>query len=265
MVSGVGQRYRFISYRPSRSARRAHNPEVGGSNPPSATYLLQIRSTKLKSEKEEQEIGYIIGLYIGDGYIYHHQNSGHYQVDYYLNSSKDEDIIIQLKNILERQGYNSFVMKDRRSDCKRVRVNAKKLFLQLKGFDYSDLSNKSKHFKIGLLSGIIDSEGYVGNGTINVTNTDLKLLELCQETLSELEINSSLKQRTRSAKDKKRSYRLLISTQFKHCNHLSKKVLRSYPKNRKHYITKYPPPKNGKEAADNYLTTHSSNPHTYPL
>mgnify|MGYP002401761942 CR=1 FL=1 len=38
-----------------------------------------------------KDIGYMIGLFIGDGYKIHADR--HYQVEYYLNSERDTDII----------------------------------------------------------------------------------------------------------------------------------------------------------------------------
>jgi len=50
----------------------------------------------------EKEKGYLFGLFFGDGYKYYHKKSRHYQVEFYLNSIKDKQIIDYLVFLLKK-------------------------------------------------------------------------------------------------------------------------------------------------------------------
>ena len=176
--------------------------------------------------------GYILGLYFGDGYIHYHKKSRHYTTEFYLNSIKDQDICQLLKEILTKRGHNVFITKDKRGNWLRIKVNSKDLYTYIKSYNPINLEKETKSFKLGFVSGFVDAEGYVGNSTINVTNTDFDLLKEITKMLNELNIRSSLKKRAKSKKDKKDCFRLLISTNIKNKNHISQKILRSYPKNK---------------------------------
>ena len=88
------------------------------------------------------------------------------------------------------------------------------------------LTNKTKEFKIGYISGIIDSEGYVNpkKYMLMVISTNLKMLEDCQNLLKSLKITSTISERKMSIKGKLKSYRMYISVSFKRLNHLSVKA-----------------------------------------
>lgn len=184
----------------------------------------------MKQKISKKELGYIVGLYYGDGYINYHKKSRHYTIEFFLNSIKDNDILNFLKNILSKGGYNIFTKKDKRGNWFVTKIYSKSLYSYLNSYNLEKLKEERKEFKMGFLSGIIDAEAYVGNSTIEVINTDLELLQESQNILQEININSSLKKRIKSKKDKKDSFRLLVSTKIKEKNHISQKVLRIYPK-----------------------------------
>ena len=52
------------------------------------------------SNLSDLEKGYLFGLFEGDGYKYHDKKQRHYQVEFYLNSIKDIEII---KNKIKRK------------------------------------------------------------------------------------------------------------------------------------------------------------------
>ena len=81
-------------------------------------------------------------------------------------------------------------------------------------------------FKIGFVSGLIDSEGYVNNDKsyIMVVNTNKGVLEMCKEFLKLKNIDASIKQRKKAPKDRLFSYRMYISVKFKILPHLSIKA-----------------------------------------
>ena len=174
----------------------------------------------------EIEKGYLFGLFEGDGYKIHDKKSRHYHVEFYLNSIRDQRIIRYLVKLLKKIGLNPNEYKDKRYNCKRVRVYSKELFNLIK----KDVSLKNKDFNLGFVSGLIDAEGYVHKkkSYIMVINTNLKILKKCKSFLEVIGVSSSINQRKPSEKDKLPSYRMYISVNFKRLKHLSIKA-GSYP------------------------------------
>jgi DNA gyrase subunit A len=173
------------------------------------------------SAKEE---GYLFGLFEGDGYKIYDKNSRHYHVEFYLNSKKDIKIIKFLVSILKKISLNPNIYQDKRYDCKRVRVYSKSLFELIS--KNINLNDKTQDFKIGFVSGLIDSEGYVSKKKhyIMIINTNKEILDKCYNFLSSIGIESSLNKRKPSEKDMRNSYRFYISVNFKRLNHLSIKA-----------------------------------------
>ena len=181
---------------------------------------------KLGSNKEQ---GYLIGLYLGDGYLHYSIKDRHYVVEVYLNSVKDEDIKTHTLVLLRKLGYNVFVQKDKRYNCVKVKINSKELmyFIKQKIAELYTKTDFDKDYLLGLLSGFIDAEGYVGNGNIVITQKDKKVLELFEKYCKIFEIRSRLWS-CRSYKTEGYIYRLAISTKFKLLPHNSIKVHRHY-------------------------------------
>lgn len=172
----------------------------------------------------EKEKGYFFGLFEGDGYKYYAKKTRQYKIEFYLNSERDKDIIEFLVKLLEKIGFKPNLYQDKRYKCKRIRVYSKKLFeIMDKNIDHT---NKSREFKIGFVSGIIDSEGHVNSkkSYIMIVNTNKDLLDKCKEFLKEININSSISKRLPSKKDKLDSYRMYVSVNFRNIPHLSTKT-----------------------------------------
>lgn len=174
----------------------------------------------------KKELGYLFGLFKGDGYSIHDKKSRHYHVEFYLNSKKDKDISAFLVNLLKKLTLNPNEYNDKRYNCKRVRVYSKKLFNFIR--KKLDITKKSNDFKLGFVSGLIDADGYVNHkkSTIMIVNTNKKLLQDCKEALDSLSVKSSLVKRKPCKKDKLNSYRMLISVSFKNLSHISNKIKR---------------------------------------
>jgi len=172
----------------------------------------------------EKEKGYLFGLFEGDGYKIYDKRSRHYQVEFYFNSVKDVEIINRVVDLLRRIEARPSLYKDKRFNCIRIRVYSKGLFGIL-GRDVS-FDGKSDDFKLGFVSGIIDSEGYVNalKFMIMVVNTNLSVLEMCRDFLSSIDIGCSISERKMSVKDKLKSYRMYVSVSFKRAKHLSIKA-----------------------------------------
>ena len=56
----------------------------------------------------DKEKGYLIGLFIGDGYKYH-DKWGHYKINFYLNPQKDEDVAKFIIDLLKRIAVSPYI------------------------------------------------------------------------------------------------------------------------------------------------------------
>ncbi len=179
-------------------------------------------------ELSKKEQGYLVGLFIGDGYSHHDKNNRHYNVDFYLNSVRDKDIIRYLIKLLTASNFNASLFKDKRFNALRVRVSSKQLMgtldSNMKNFLKDAVSDKG--FLMGAVSGFIDAEGYVDNGEIVVTQKDKDVLESIKYACEILDIPL---RKFWSFKDYRAGgeiWRLRISTQIRKHNHNSCKLNR---------------------------------------
>lgn len=172
----------------------------------------------------EKEQGYLFGLFEGDGYKIDYRKSRHYQVEFYLNSERDKKIIDFLISLLNKLNLRVNVYQDKRFNCKRIRTYSESLFNVIQKNIL--LEDKSDEFKLGFISGFLDSEGHVDNKKycISIMNTNLSILQQCKKHLESIGINSSLNKRKPSIRDKLPSYRMYISVNFKSLPHLSLKA-----------------------------------------
>lgn len=175
----------------------------------------------------EKELGYLKGLFVGDGYKYHDKKYRKHYVEFYLNSINDKDIVKFLVSILKKADLNIHFYKDKRFNCIRLRI-VNKEFFKLFTKDVGKI-HMNKNEKLGFISGIIDSEGYVNEEkhNIEVVNTNLELIKFLSKWLSSFGISSSIRKKVKSIKDKSSSYRMYISVSFKRLKHLSIKVGRT--------------------------------------
>lgn len=175
----------------------------------------------------KKEIGYLYGLFEGDGYSHYYKKQRHYKTEFFLNSLKDGDIKDFLIDLLVKINLNPYIFQQKGRNCYYIRVESKifKEFIENKTI----YKKVSKDFKMGFVSGLIDSEGCVRpKSTIGIVNTNKFLLDLCRKFLKDLGIKHSIKIRVMSKKDKLRSYIILISTEIKNLDHNSQKVLRLF-------------------------------------
>jgi len=128
--------------------------------------------------------------------------------------------------LLKKIRLNPNLYQDKRCNCKRIRVYSKELF-NIISKDIN-LIKRSKDFKLGYVSGMIDSEGHVNKkkSYIMIVSTDEKTLNKCSEILSEIKVSSNISKRVLSKKDKLFSYRMYVSVNFKNKAHLSIKTNR---------------------------------------
>jgi hypothetical protein len=167
---------------------------------------------EIDSKLEEKEKGYLMGLYLGDGYSHHDEKNRHYTTEFYLNSVKDLEIKKYLIKILKKMSLNAIITKDKRYNCNRIRVRSKDLFYYISKMKFKN----NNEFDLGLVSGLIDSDGYVNKkkSFIQIVNTNKQLLERIELILKKIDVNATLKKRVKSKKDKLDSYSLYISFKF---------------------------------------------------
>lgn len=173
------------------------------------------------------EEGYLIGLFVGDGSFCVDEKSRHYKVAFSLNPKKDRDIQSFLTKLLRRISLNPFTVWA--NGCIDVRVNSKRFVTLLqKKLKEINLSLKKHDFFVGFLSGLIDSDGYVGKGDITISMKNPDILRRVQEVAKRFHIKSRLRSQTQIKFSDSKIWRLHISTDFKDTNHLSKEIRKLY-------------------------------------
>jgi hypothetical protein len=174
----------------------------------------------------KKEIGYILGLYTGDGYSNYSKKDRHYRVDFYLDATNDLDIIDKLENYLVQISLNPYQVKCRGSI--RVSVNSKAFKDFVENYDLSR-EFKDADFLLGFISGFIDSDGYVAKGDIVITQKDKAILE---EVSNSCKLRFGIKTRLWQRKTRYKSpfyvWNFRIATPFRHLAHISCKIQRIY-------------------------------------
>jgi hypothetical protein len=187
--------------------------------------MQRIQSGNL-SEKEK---GYLIGLFLGDGYAIYDKKNRHYNIEFYLNSVKDTDIQDYLLQILRKSNTIAQIFKDQRCNVNRIRVSSKMFFHflqnEIRRFKYQG-TNAAKDFLFGVLSGLIDAEGWVCYGTILFSQKGDWLAHQFEQVCKRLNVRFSSRQRNNTCGGK--IWRIYVSTSFKYLAHVSKKVMREY-------------------------------------
>lgn len=177
----------------------------------------------------QKELGYLLGLFIGDGYSGYTKRNRHYTVEFHLNSVSDRDIIDYVVSLLRLITLNCLIAKDKRYNAVRVRVNSKEFmkFVRQKVTELKENKTLGGEYALDLISGFIDAEGYVKNGEILLTQKNKKTLELFKKLLEP----DNLVRKFWPAKNYKGVgviWRMRVSTRFKYLHHNSCKVKRVY-------------------------------------
>jgi intein-encoded DNA endonuclease-like protein len=171
-------------------------------------------------------MGYLMSLYVGDGYSNYSKKDRHYRVDFYLDAKKDIDIIERLEEYLKRLKLNPYFVKCR--GATRVSVNSKSFKEFVEDFDLR-LSLKNRDFLLGFLSGFIDSDGYVAKGDIVITQKDKYILKVLSGSCEkQLGVSTRIWQRTSRFRSSFYAWNFRISTRFRFLAHISCKVERVY-------------------------------------
>jgi len=195
-------------------------------------YQQELEATNMQKIKidnlSEKEKGYLTGLFIGDGYSNYNKKDRHYNVEFYLHSSKDLDIQQYLIILLKKARVYSSVFKDTRYSVNRIRVSSKNFFYFFERewglFKKKGISNKQ--WSLGVVSGFIDAEGYVGRGSISIAQKDKFTIFQIKKICENLRVCCTVKRKPNTPQGF--IYRGAVSTRFKYLPHNSRKVGRIY-------------------------------------
>lgn len=169
----------------------------------------------------------MVGLFIGDGYSLYESNR-HYRVEFCLNGEADIEIIKYLKELLDRLTINYCKVLDKRSKGIRIVISSSKImyeYLRQKVKDFHNGSTFNRDFRLGLISGFIDAEGYVGRKKkqISVSQKDGDILNQINEYIA-LENIKTLPMKEFNNRPGLKIWRMYITVKFKTLPHISQKV-----------------------------------------
>lgn len=154
----------------------------------------------------DDERGYIIGLFLGDGSFNRGHKERRFFVRFALDARRDKDIALRLAQIFEKAKKKiSFISWENNiiaKTCSKDLVAYIESFIQYKQGEKMLLDSKkwSGQFKYGFLAGIIDSDGHVlpHLGT-EIKTVSSKNFESVSSILQDLKISATL--RVRDAPD----------------------------------------------------------------
>ena len=116
---------------------------------------------------EEEERGYIVGLFLGDGSFNRGKKEPRFFVRFALDAKRDKDVALRLAQIINKAGKRINLISWKSNII--AKTCSKELFVYiLSCVEYKngekmllDSKNWSDNFKYGFIAGIIDSDGHV--------------------------------------------------------------------------------------------------------
>ncbi len=115
----------------------------------------------------DDEKGYIIGLFLGDGSFNRGSKEPRYFVRFALDANRDEDIAFRLTQILAKSGKKTRLIPWKSNiiakTCSTELVTYIRSYVEYSpnGKNLLETTNCSTNFKYGLVAGMIDSDGHV--------------------------------------------------------------------------------------------------------
>jgi intein/homing endonuclease len=176
---------------------------------------------KLLSECEK---GYVIGFFLGDGSFNKGRKSPRFIVRFALDEQRDQDIAVRLADIFKKgckkasvfSRDNNLIVKV----CSKELVNYVLTFVEYRPSGSAKKEklflmkeNYSKDFKLGILAGIIDSDGHVhGHFGTEIKTVSPSMLNVILDLLNAIGIETKVKKRDASTNSysKKSCYAIYI-------------------------------------------------------
>lgn len=143
------------------------------------------KNSQLELKKaSEIEIGYILGLFFGDGHFDIRKNNYSYRIVFSFDLRRDKKIVKKLIQIFKTMKGKPYIVTFSSRNTVRVICISKKLFLFLKNFlvykklqrgkaiinkkfYLKNIDNWNKDRIRGFIAGIIDSDGHIGRTKYN--------------------------------------------------------------------------------------------------
>jgi len=176
----------------------------------------------------DKESGHIVGFFVGDGYPNYNKKDRHYKVEFYLNSKNDSEIIKYLNSLALELRTPFLIKKDKRYHCTIIKINSKSFMSILDSLKEDFLCGKNGYnwnYFLGLISGFIDAEGYVGNGEIQISQKNKNILLCFMKLCNLLKIQTLKFWSSKNFRSKALIWRLRITTKFKNLPTFHKKYL----------------------------------------
>lgn len=182
-------------------------------------YILP--SFKIKYSETEGEI---VGIFTGDGSVYHHRASGHYELNVHFGL-KNKGYALYVKQLYEAYFNKKFRLESSNPGRLRLRTYSRMLYDFFK--NYLDYIPSIKHctvqlksikfprkFKIGFLRGLLDTDGtiYKGHNQIRISycTTSKNLAHQVSQLLEEERIVNSIYVINRKYRNEKTVYHVSI-------------------------------------------------------
>lgn len=156
-----------------------------------------VKMGTLNKPKLDFDFGYIIGILLGDG-CYTDNNANEYRIS--LHKPKIE-ILKKFEEFIKNIGLDNYKYRSKNKDSNYDEIyvinKELKLFLHEIGLKMSKATDKyidsnflksNKEFRLGLLSGLVDTDGSVGIKKVIFTSSSPKLLDTYIELLRSLSI-----------------------------------------------------------------------------
>jgi intein-encoded DNA endonuclease-like protein len=176
---------------------------------PKATKIsAKLRTKHLpdSAKKYSRELGYIIGVILGDGHVSIKQRR-------VILSVTDKDFVLEFKKNIEKWSnfktrfYSRSIKTDEKIKNRKLQwvcyIDSKKASEFLHNLDFRELAHSNEEIKCVFLKGFFDSEGSVFKSSFGIAgySTDYLLISFVSELLTSLGIYSTLNKRKPTNKD----------------------------------------------------------------
>ena len=179
---------------------------------------LSKKLNKILNLQPSPELSYVVGAFIGDGWkakIKNRKSGNDYRISL---ASIDKEFVEKFANcmfrVVKRKRKIYCRKRARKKDLFEVTFSSKELFFFLsKNIEKPEIKEVIFQYPKEFLQGIFDAEGSVTmirgkSPRITLSNTDLKLLQICQDLLNKLGISSRIEKENKKGKI---SWRIVIS------------------------------------------------------